>query len=533
MHHPDRLVGACDSVIRDLLAEGHTAATPEEVRRRLTRKGVASAQALAAGIARGKLLPLGSLLRAPGAARLETALQQHLQRLRTANGPYDVMADLRALNLVHQAEAATRLTLTDEQRLAVSVLLREHVALLQGGAGVGKTTAVKVLVAAWRDAGGRVEMAALSGKAALRLSMAVGEGAMTIARLIAGLDRRAELVAAGKLVETSEGDRWAKDLTHTSARGPSEDEIGCADFPPKLDASTMLILDEASMIDLGSLYDLVRRMPDGSRLVQIGDRFQLPPIGLGQCFHDLVEAGKGVAELTRVLRQADDNPLLNVASAIREGREPELPPFAGPATGAHLAECALPAVEERVRAIRDRLLQDRPGDEVLVVAGLRATVAGINRAEMARRQSQGAEGIRLGPLCPWISVGDPVIMCRNHYKFGLMNGETGIVASLEPVEIAWGSGGRSTPVKDEYRADIQPAWAITAHRSQGSEAARVVVALDSKAMLTRQWLYTAITRATKQSILVGPRALLRTAVSRASQRVTGFSLMTGRTSWDM
>jgi exodeoxyribonuclease V alpha subunit len=105
-----------------------------------------------------------------------------------------------------------------------------------------------------------------------------------------------------------------------------------------------------------------------------------------------------------------------------------------------------------------------------------------------------------------------------------MNGETGIVTNIDPVEVAWGPEGRSTPVKDEYRADIQPAWAITGHRSQGSEATRVVIALDSKALLTRQWLYTAITRATEQSVLVGPCAVLEAAVSRVSQRVTGFRL---------
>ena len=424
---------------------------------------------------------------------------------------------------MRRAERVAGLSLTHEQRLAVAVLLRQHVGLLQGGAGVGKTTTVKVLVAAWRARGGHVEMAALSGKAALRLSRSVGEEARTIARLIGGLDRRAELVDSGRLIEAPDGDRWAESRKRRRAPGAAGDEP----FPPKLTPGTMLVLDEASMVDLGSLHDLARRMPDGSRLILVGDHAQLPPVGLGQCYHDLVEAGRGVAVLTRVLRQAEGNPLLDVALAIREGREPDLPAFTGTAPGVQLVDCQLADVAARLRATRDRLRRETPGGEVLLLGGLQSTVKAINWAEVARRQSEGAQGVRLGPLCPWVSVGDPVIMCRNHYKFGLMNGEMGVLTGLDPVEVAWGTDGSARALEDECRADVQLAWAITGHRSQGSEAPRVVVALDSEAMLTRHWLYTAVTRAAEQAVLVGPREMMARAVRRANRRVTGFSLIAG------
>lgn len=499
--HPDRFAGACDSVVRDLLAEGHTAATPEEFKRRLARKSVPAARALGIGVERRRVVPFRGLLRAPGAAHLEDSVRRHLERLRAATPPFALAADLRILDAVRDAERSTGLRLTDEQRLAVAALLQQRVGLLQGGAGTGKTTIVRVLVRVWKAFGGASVLAAPSGKAALRLSRAAGERAMTIARLLVALGHRRRLAEEGRLARAA-----AAEL-------------------PELTERTMLVLDEASMVDLASLHLVLERMPDGSRLLLVGDHGQLPPVGMGQCYHDLVDAGRGVAELTRPLRQGGGNPLLGVAASIREGRVPVLPRFAGAALGVQLEECPPGELASRLRAVGRRLAHDEPGDDILVLAGLRRSVRDINFAETARRQTEGVEGVRLGPFCPWAAVGDPVIMGRNHYRHSLMNGQLGVLAGLDPPAIRWDGDGDAAAVADAYRGDIESAWAITGHRSQGSDAARVVIALDSGTMLTRQWLYTAVTRARLQAVLVGPQEIVAAAVQRLSERTTGFSAL--------
>ena len=499
--HPDRFVGACDSVVRDLVAEGHTAATPEEFKRRLARKKVPAARALDVGIERRRVVPFRGLLRAPGAAHLENSVHRNLQRLRAASPPFALAADLRILDSVRKAESTTGLRLTDEQRLAVTALLQQRVGLLQGGAGTGKTTTVRILAEAWKAFGGVCVLAAPSGKAALRLSRATGERAMTVARLLVALEHRRRLAEEGRLTRAA-----AAEL-------------------PELTGRTMLVVDEASMVDLASLNRVLERMPDGSRLLLVGDHGQLPPVGMGRCYHDLVDAGHGMAELTRPLRQGEGNPLLGVAASIRGGGVPALPDFAGAALGVQLEECQRGELAARLRAVARRLAVEEPADDILVLAGLRRSIRDINFTETTRRQAEGAEGVRLGPFCPWAAVGDPVIMGRNHYRHSLMNGQLGVLAGLDPPAVRWDGDGEATAVADAYRGDIESAWAITGHRSQGSEAARVVIALDSATVLTRQWLYTAVTRAQRQAVLVGPGDLVAAAVGRLSERTTGFSAL--------
>ncbi len=516
--HPDRLSGACDSVAREILAAGHTAASEADVLRMLGERGVPASRALACGVGRGKLLPFGEILRAPGAAYLEMALLRDLERLRDAG-----RADSGRAGRVLEAERRAELELTPEQRDAVTCLLGEGVGILQGGAGVGKTTVTKVLISAWRARGGHVILAALSGKAAMRLSAAAGATAMTIARLLRGLAEREALIASGRLVDGPHGDAW---MGGGGRRASWDGPLGqVRPFPPKLTGQTMLVLDEASMIDLCSLHGLVRRMPSGARLILVGDRAQLPPVGLGQCYHDLVGARRGVHELTGVLRQAVGNPLIGVASAIRRGTMPILPPFAGQAMGVQLLACDPASIEGEVRRASRIVGKGLPPAQQLILAGLRGTVRRINLAETARRQAEGALGVRLGPLCPWVSIGDPVVMSRNHYRAGLMNGETGTLAELEPPAVTWGSDIQPTLVDDESRASIELAWAITGHRSQGSEVSRVVIALDGRGVMSRQWLYTVLTRAVDQAVMVGPADVLRNAVGRLEQRTTGFGLM--------
>lgn len=486
----ERLVGACDAVWRSILDTGNTVATKDLFLKQLTRVGVDSHAALEAGLAARRVLRQGDLLRPPGAAFLERAVAADIKRLSDPALPPMPAVDVRRFE-------DTRRPLTDEQREAIAALLERRFGILQGSAGTGKTTAMRVLVNAHLARGGSVVMATISGKAALRLSRATGRLAVTIARLLNGLDRRRKLTEEGSYVPES---------------------------LPHIDEDTMVVLDEASMIDLVSWRKLLEQIPTGASIMVVGDVHQLPPVGLGQVFHDLVANGVNVSRLAQVLRQAGENPIVAVATAVREGNVPELPAYdRSAAHGVSWLECSLEELQaalDRVRA--DLTASGVPEEDMLFLAGLRATVDSMNGAQHLRRQEAGATGRRLGPLCGFAAVGDPVIVTRNRYDEALMNGLVGWVAGLDPLTIRFDGEAEPRTISDEASWELASAWAVTGHKAQGSEAPDVVVVLDGKRLLTREWLYTALTRATRRVVLVGSRDALVRAVNTPMQRLTGF-----------
>ena len=125
-----------------------------------------------------------------------------------------------------------------------------------------------------------------------------------------------------------------------------------------------------------------------------------------------------------------------------------------------------------------------------------------------------------------VAVGDPVVCTRNHYAHALMNGHVGTVAEIgdDGVLIRWDGEPEARQLPDDVFADVELAYALTCHRAQGSAADRVVVALEGGRLMTREWLYTALTRAREQVVLVGPKKVIATAVEQQMSRVTGFRL---------
>lgn len=490
LRHRDRLIGACDAAWRAILAGGSTAADAEEYAMRLGRLDVDAGEALELGIAARRAIRVAGVLRAPGAARLERAVAGELARLAAAPAAIEEWP-----LLVRRHEPQTH-PLTDEQRRAVVEILKRPVAILQGGAGTGKTTTVRVVVDAWLGARGSIVLAALSGKAALRLSRSTGRLALTLARLLHGLERRAELESEGR---------------------PIPEDL------PRVGRDTMLVVDESSMVDLATWSRVLARLPAGGRLVMVGDVAQLPPVGLGRVYHDLVEDGRLVSRLTRVMRQAEDNPIVAAAGLVRDGVVPTPPVYAGPERkGVFMVECPTGGIVEVVERLRAEMAGADGGDDVLVLAALNATCRGICKDMQEKREASGVPGARLGPLAPFVAIGDPVMATKNRYEEALMNGLLGRVESIDPVAIRFDGEEVARQVGRDALAELVSAWAITGHRAQGSEARRVIVALDGVHSMTREWLYTAITRATQQVVLVGAKSSLRAAVGRRTMRVTGF-----------
>ena len=488
--HPDRLLGAIDSCWREVLADGDTAATPSTLTDLLVCRGVDADQAIGLGRERRALLDAGTMYRAPGAAFLEDDLAALLRRLEAARrgAAAGQSADLE--RAVVDAETATGLHLSQEQRGAVAALLAKPLGVLQGGGGVGKTTVMKVLVLAWEYMGGNVVLGALAGKAALQLSRGASTGAhprlaYTVARIV-GMLRR--------------------------------DRDGDPNAEVQFNERTLLVLDEASMLDTPSLRELVAYLPPGAGLLMVGDHGQLPPVGIGCVFHDLVTEGSRVASLTKVWRQAADSPILEASMAVRNGIMPALAAWNGHSTGIFVAPGADTA------KLHDQLMAR--SQDLMVIAARRATVDAFNeRASLSRRDGVTRVS-RLGPLAT-VAVGDPVVCTRNRYADGLFNGLLGRVTDIDPlggVHIHW--DGESSPrlLNQAAGSDIELAYAITCHRAQGSAAANVIVVVENSQLVTREWLYTAITRARETVVLIATAEHLDKALARRSHRLTGFKL---------
>lgn len=486
-HHPDRLVGAVDAVWRDTLARGSTACTMVDMERRLERLSATPNRAIRLALTKHRAREADDLLRAPGASHLEATVAEHIARLRGS------AAALAAPAIPPDAVRG----LNGEQRDAVAFVAARPLSILHGGAGVGKTTTMRAICAVHEAAGRNVVLCAISGKASLRLSRATGRIAQTIARLLLALDAQA------------------------ANEGPHE-------LPDhqRIDADTLLVVDEASMVDLASWSRLLAHVPAGARVVVTGDPGQLPPVGLGRVFHDMVEDGTDVVELCTVVRQGADNPIIACARDIREGRTPALPAFAGAEIGVFHVDCPPDRLEATALEVRGKFAGT--GDQILTVAGRNATCDALARAIQAERRASGIEGRRLGPRLPWVSVGEPVVVTANRYAEALTNGLIGTVVDLESGLFHFDGEPGPRVISPEALWDIASGWCVTAHRAQGSEAERVVVLLDAPGMMTREWLYTAVTRATRQVVLVGPRANLLAAVARRESRVTGFPLELAR-----
>lgn len=497
--HPARLTGALSSVWRDILADGDTAASIERVQALLEARGVPAEAALHLAEENGALRRSGTYLRVPGAAWLEDRVVAALHAIETCEPTVDVPRDEALTRLVYDAESNVGMRLTDEQPAAVARLLTLPVAALQGGAGVGKTTVMKVMARAWEYLGGDVVMGALAGKAALTLARGASTHdrprlAYTIARLIGMLQRqRAQ-------EDDPERRRPASDVTFTS--------------------KTLLIVDEAGMLDTPSLHSLLSLLPDGARLLFAGDQGQLPPVGIGKFFHDLVAEGSRVATLTTVRRQASDSVIPHVATQVRNGVVPALIRWSGERRGVFLVPQSELLASQR---------QLRKCGELMVIAAKKVTVSDINETEAEHRRTAGTPVRRLGPLAT-VAVGDPVVATANRYQDALFNGLLGVVKTVDGTEttILWDGESMPRILPAEAEGDVELAYAVTCHKAQGSSSEAVLVAVEESGLVTREWLYTAITRGKELVLLAGTPESAARAVERRTARMTGMTLSAAR-----
>ena len=492
--HPARLAGAMTSVWQEILARGDTAAPRSEIEALLQSRGVSPGLALKHAEESRLLRPVGDLLRAPGAAWMEDQTATMLLAVERQRPAVRVPSGEDLGDLIRRAEHLSGLHLTAEQSNAAAEILSRPLAVLQGGAGVGKTTVMRVIATAWELLDGDIALGAVAGKAAQTLARGASapgnpRQAYTVARLIGLLQRRA----------TSTPELTFMPLT-----------AGVT-----LSAKTLLILDEAGTLDTASLHRLMSLLPAGVRLLLLGDDGQLPPVGFGQIFHDLVTDGTRVSTLTTILRQASDSAIPIAANSIRQGYPPDLTDWRGQSHGIFVAP------SEQL----SQVLAHLRGCDVLTVAATRATVEDINLEQSAIRRASDTPVRRLGSTTI-VAAGDPIVVTANRYAHELANGLLGQVVDVSLREVSVQFDGESQPrsLPAEAEGDIELAYGITCHKAQGSSSQAVVVVLENIPFVTREWLYTAVTRGRELVILVGHREAIRTAMARRTQRTTGFTI---------
>ncbi|MBK3735255.1 AAA family ATPase [Azospirillum brasilense] len=394
-----------------------------------------------------------------------------------------------ALNaFLDKFETEERYTLTAEQREGVRMALRSPVSVLCGGAGVGKTSVLKAIHGASERYGRVVVQAALAGRAAQRMVEATKRDACTVAMML-------------KRVESG-------DL-----------ELG---------AGTLLVVDEASMLDLPSAYKILRAMEAGCRLLLVGDPYQLPPIGFGLFFH-IIAASPNVprVELTRIHRQTEDTGIPTTAAAIRAGAPPQTAEFTGRARGVSFVPCR---PEHLMEALEDVLGALGGSNDKRILSPLRRGPTG-SQAINAHFHGLLARG---RPALPHhaIAKGEPVIWTANDRDLGLANGTLGRVTAIASdddwtCEVLFDDGARRRVVGATAIQQMELAYAISVHRSQGSQFPIVIVPIFPSRVLDRTLIYTAVTRATTQVVLLGDDGAFREAVAarRASdERSVGLHL---------
>lgn len=489
--HPARLEGALASVWREILTSGNSAIALPALRESLTKRGVDADLALRHADELGKLRRVRELVRAPGAAWIEDEVARMLRAIEATSTSAFLPDEQRFDQLILDAENACELKLTDEQAHALRKLVCLPLGVLQGGAGVGKTTVMKVLAYIWERQSGNVVFGALAGKAALQLSRGASSRsdprlAHTLARLIGMLDQQAA----------------HRDDPKYNRRPEVE-----------FDSKTLLVIDEAGMLDSPTFYRLLKLLPNGVRILLAGDDGQLFPVAFGKIFHDLVQDGSRVARLTQVMRQAEDSAIPLVAGQIRNGETPQLPVWNGEVKGVfQIDDQSLNALERT--------------DDFMLIAARRQTVGNWNHFESARRRTENTEIRRLGPLAT-VAVGDPIIITQNRYMHGLFNGLLGTVTDVvgERVQILFDGESMPRDLPEEAEVDVELAYAITCHKAQGSSAATVVIMGDDGALVTREWLYTGLTRGRELVLInVSTGESLTKGVARRISRTTGFRL---------
>ncbi len=397
---------------------------------------------------------------------------------------------------VHAFEALTALELATQQRAAVIAALRDSCTVITGGPGVGKTTIVRAIVHIAKIGKRSISLAAPTGRAAKRLGEATGMEAMTIHRLLEYQPH------AGGFQKTAED--------------PLEADL--------------LVVDEASMVDAMLFRALTDALRPGSQLVLVGDVDQLPSVGAGSILHDVIASeAVTVIRLTEIFRQAAASKIVVSAHKINHGEMPDLEAPSATSDFYFINREDADAARATIVELVSERIPARFGldaiTQVQVLTPMHRGELGTNAVNLALQQKLNppdATGAEITRGDRTFRRNDKVMQLRNDYDRAVFNGDIGVIESVDPqggvIRVDFDS--RIVTYERAELDQLVHAYAVSIHKSQGSEYAAVVIPIVTQhfMMLQRSLLYTAVTRGKRLVVLVGSRRAVQMAVDRADAR---------------
>lgn len=439
------------------------------------------------------------------------------QRLSDISGlePKQLMPADAAEEKIREAEAEEGITLAAEQREAVMAAISQGCIVLTGGPGTGKTTTINTIIKILDSCGLKLALAAPTGRAAKRMSELTGREAKTIHRLL------------GATGGTEEG-RFSRNETNPLS-------------------ADVVILDEVSMIDITLMYHFLRALRPGAKLILSGDADQLPSVGAGNVLHDIISSGiVPVIRLSHIFRQAEQSLIIVNAHRINSGELPVLDDHKN-----DFFFLRRTTQEDIVATILDLYCSRLPKSygydplsQIQVLTPTRKGMAGVNNlnhimqnhinpADMTKAEYTYGDTV--------FRVGDKVMQIRNNYDMyyerengedglGIYNGDMGIILSISSVDklmVILFDDDKRVEYPLSSLDELVLAYAVTVHKSQGSEFPAVIMPVCSfpPMLMCRNLFYTAVTRARSIVILVGNEAAVRTMTenNRESERYTGLA----------
>lgn len=419
--------------------------------------------------------------------------------------------------LIDRSEVFSGIKYAALQRKAIANALSSGVTIITGGPGTGKTTVIRALISIFDNMRLKVALCAPTGRAAKRMSEATSHEAKTIHRLL----------------EMGYSEDDGKNEFNRDDEDPLEEDV--------------IIVDEASMIDTPLMYALLQAIKPGARLLIIGDADQLPSVGAGNILRDIIDSERfHTVCLKEIFRQASESLIVTNAHAINEGRMPELSVkdndffFIPRRTDRETAQTVADLYANRL----PRAYGEDEKEGIQVIAPSRRGEAGTENLNAVLQAAlnppaPGKKETRFREML--FREGDRVMQTRNNYDLewesetegkagqGVFNGDIGVIREIRRSSVTVDFDGRTVNYDYDLLEDLETAYAVTVHKSQGSEYRTVIIPVCSSTpalLLTRNLLYTAVTRAQRRVIIVGQEETVKRMVDnvRQSMRYTGLAL---------